>query len=796
VLPDSNLPNLFDSLGLDDDDAEPLDDDDELEGERAQELPPQCSEDSAAPSGILQTFLLGLKERLSKEIEASHMPKCYQQNQFWIRPDDAYFAMHKAEVSPDSLSPHLLYIPPVFVWLPHLLEDKTLKCQNPQCHQHPLTVKGWNDNPVARRVVSLDGLYYVITQRVHCDKRSQGCGRSMNLYEPVIMEQLSPGLAAAFPAFLTHRSGIDKTLMTLIRAGIAHRVSSSAWSKILRELHVRQHDLQELNYLHAIHKDKKRQCALGVEDEQSYEPFSEFHDKEGYAGFYPSRWYINTVYMEYMEHICPILDQCISALTGYVLKWDHSFKLVKFMMKLNGEVTFAGLFTLLNEYEQIRAQAFVPTKSLSHLQAGLEEMVKSLEKHGLAQPILGFTDNVATDAPFFKRCIPSLAKNVNAAQFDEFSDLPRLVLPEHVAVHVCTTEAEITIACNTIMESLPPESTGKVLKIGYDQEWCFQAGQFGDGPQKTALIQIALPSVVFIMRTYQLKKLPASLQIILNSPRILKVGRNVGGDFGKLERDFSLSLPKRKKGSRLGVIELGALAKAKNAVSTGNASLSAIAAATLQHNLSKEMQSSDWDAPQLSNEQLQYAALDAWVSLQILDVLEAKPTVGQPLKSAAPVGQPVSLYSQKQEVARGHIISQPTQIVIERSAPSPSSITVNVTKTRAVIKVDEVIVPDYMLSFHKKTIQDVQAGRPDFEILVALSNLKTRSPHVPSLLPGTEAPPQVMDEVSLIHPPSDSVPSSEEAAETNAVLVDDGYDIEENVTDRAEFPNVYVQPGS
>jgi ribonuclease D len=55
------------------------------------------------------------------------------------------------------------------------------------------------------------------------------------------------------------------------------------------------------------------------------------------------------------------------------------------------------------------------------------------------------------------------------------------------------------------------------------------------------------------------------------------------------------------------------------------------------------MWSSDWDAAQLSNEQIQYAALDAWVVLQILDILENKPTVGQPLKSAAPVGQHVSI---------------------------------------------------------------------------------------------------------------------------------------------------------
>ena len=148
--------------------------------------------------------------------------------------------------------PFSLYQPTVFLWLPYLLEDTILTCQSHDCQHYklsakPLTVKMWNDKPIACRVVTLDGLYYVMTKCVHCDSRSGGCGKSMNLYDPLIMDQLSPGLAAAFPAFLTHRSGIDKTLMTLIRAGIAHQMSSSAWSSVLHELHVHQHDLQEVN---------------------------------------------------------------------------------------------------------------------------------------------------------------------------------------------------------------------------------------------------------------------------------------------------------------------------------------------------------------------------------------------------------------------------------------------------------------------------------------------------------------------------------------------------------------------
>jgi hypothetical protein len=38
------------------------------------------------------------------------------------------------------------------------------------------------------------------------------------------------------------------------------------------------------------------------------------------------------------------------------------------MMKLSGGVvSFAALFTILNEFEEIRFQEFVPTKSLSHI---------------------------------------------------------------------------------------------------------------------------------------------------------------------------------------------------------------------------------------------------------------------------------------------------------------------------------------------------------------------------------------------------------------------------------------------
>ena len=122
-----------------------------------------------------------------------------------------------------------------------------------------MTVKGWNDNPIAHRVIGLDQNYFVITKQIQCQKipnsETSGCGKSMNYY---------------------------------------------------------------VKYLKAVQKDIKLKKRLGYEV-QSYQPFSNFDNQSAYAGFYPSRWYINCIYMDYMEHIRPALDQCLSALTDYVI---------------------------------------------------------------------------------------------------------------------------------------------------------------------------------------------------------------------------------------------------------------------------------------------------------------------------------------------------------------------------------------------------------------------------------------------------------------------------------------------
>jgi hypothetical protein len=95
----------------------------------------------------------------------------HQQGHFWIHPIEPYFAMCNAFVLPDRVSLYFLYQTTIFLWLPHHLvnNDTILMCHNQSCQHYkvnnkPLSIKGWNDKLIAHRVVTLDGLYYVMTK--------------------------------------------------------------------------------------------------------------------------------------------------------------------------------------------------------------------------------------------------------------------------------------------------------------------------------------------------------------------------------------------------------------------------------------------------------------------------------------------------------------------------------------------------------------------------------------------------------------------------------------------------------
>lgn len=129
-----------------------------------------------------------------------------------------------------------------------------------------------------------------------------------------------------------------------------------------------------------------------------------------------------------------------------------------------------------------------------------------------------------------------------------------------------------------------------------------------------SIIQLATRSLAFI---FQLKYTGfyEKLTELLSCPDIKKVGVGINDDIHRLHElhDFKPA----------GFIDLSVMAKRKGLVQTG---AKALTARYLGRKLIKSSQKTNWARKNLSVRQLEYAATDAWICLQLLEPLEKDTT--------------------------------------------------------------------------------------------------------------------------------------------------------------------------
>lgn len=147
-------------------------------------------------------------------------------------------------------------------------------------------------------------------------------------------------------------------------------------------------------------------------------------------------------------------------------------------------------------------------------------------------------------------------------------------------------------------------------KVGFDTETkpVFVRGQFN----KVAILQIALPNKVFIFRLKATGVTP-EMAGFLSDSGIEKVGVAVRDDIKALQhlRPF---IPG-------GFVDLAPMAKAAGLEVESVKKLTGL---LLGFRISKSAQTSNWEADVLNDKQISYAATDAWVCLQIHDVLKSR----------------------------------------------------------------------------------------------------------------------------------------------------------------------------
>lgn len=157
-----------------------------------------------------------------------------------------------------------------------------------------------------------------------------------------------------------------------------------------------------------------------------------------------------------------------------------------------------------------------------------------------------------------------------------------------------------------------PGTVGRT--IGLDLEW-----NVGLAPGRTAVMQIATATRIFVLHVSHLRALPDAIAQLLVDKTIPKVGVAVRQDLAKLSRDFGLE-PR-------GALELSRIARR---VDVGRwkarrwplISLRNLSSTYLMRDLRKDStRMSTWTVAPLSEEQLAYAANDAYVALEILHEL-------------------------------------------------------------------------------------------------------------------------------------------------------------------------------
>jgi len=156
-----------------------------------------------------------------------------------------------------------------------------------------------------------------------------------------------------------------------------------------------------------------------------------------------------------------------------------------------------------------------------------------------------------------------------------------------------------------LLASTKALSSAKV--IGFDTETrpSFVKGQI----HKVALLQLSTESEAFLFRLHKISKFHF-LKDLFESHEVVKVGAAIRDDIKALQRAFMFEAK--------GFVELQLLAKEKGLTQFG---LKGMAEELLGGSIHKGPKMTNWEAPTLTDRQLNYAATDAWIGLKLYEKL-------------------------------------------------------------------------------------------------------------------------------------------------------------------------------
>lgn len=149
--------------------------------------------------------------------------------------------------------------------------------------------------------------------------------------------------------------------------------------------------------------------------------------------------------------------------------------------------------------------------------------------------------------------------------------------------------------------------------LGFDMEWKpqFVKKKLGGKENRTAVLQLSTETSCLVLHIIHIKAFPRYLVDIIGNPDVAKVGCGITQDINKLFRDTGLrckgAIDLVRVASKIGCTKgqgLGLKALSKNLLG-------------IEMNKPKRIQLSNWESLPLHTSQIHYAALDAWMGIEL-----------------------------------------------------------------------------------------------------------------------------------------------------------------------------------
>eukprot|EP00158_Paraphelidium_tribonemae_P005262 Partr_v1_DN27252_c1_g3_i4_m38925 putative NA len=265
--------------------------------------PSESADGIPPPGGVVDKYLKDLQEIVKMQARIKRI-ECYKTGDIWIKPPLSPLGIAANKL---KLKPTPFYIPDVCVWIPDMMHESVkVRCHQCEVSKY-VTHAGWPNDPVARRIIGESRSYYVLSCQYSCSS----CNIRFLGHMPEVVKLLPPWVQSLFPAYLTHRSGLDKKLVRLMMSAFDEGFGPGPLAEYIRECHYEEYDFRRVRYYDfLVEMPSFREHA---------ERFTEFDNQRGYCGHVSCSLYLSQAYQTIIAEMDDIMDEEMVKRDGRIL---------------------------------------------------------------------------------------------------------------------------------------------------------------------------------------------------------------------------------------------------------------------------------------------------------------------------------------------------------------------------------------------------------------------------------------------------------------------------------------------